>query len=165
MEELAKGGEYLLTFSKRAEGLCTLQREDDDDECGGAAVGETLFGESAMKLRFSRCVKTGIAETEDLREFRAFRWLLKEKENAQFVEWEGSAVQQARTRMKEQKAKAILDIEKSQKKKKDEAGPSQSQIVPAPPLRATKRKKIAEDDKTESKLEPMPIADDPELDT
>ena len=67
--------------------------------------------------------------------------------------------------MKEQKAKAILDIEKSQKKKKEEAGPSKSQIVPAPPLKAAKRKKIAEDDKTESKLEPMPIADDPELDT
>ena len=165
MDELSKGGDFLLVFAKRAENLSHVIPDAVLVDGGKAAVQKRLYGAEAIRYRYGRCVELVNPDSVDLREFRAFRWLLSDDENAQFLNWERSAVHNAKARMKEAKAKAILDIENDVKnKKKADDGAAQSQIVPAPPLKPAKRKKVEVEAAAKSKLLVAPLADEVAVD-
>ena len=104
-EELGKMGDYLLQFSKRSEFCCVVVPDAVMVDGGKAAVQQPLYGADALRYRYDRCAAaTGVRESADLREFRSFRWLLSEAEDAQFLNWERAAVHGAKARMKEAKA-------------------------------------------------------------
>ena len=112
--ELGKMGDYVVTFAKRVENLYWI----DMREIGAKTMPDTLFGPEAIEWRFKKCEnEEGVKDGQDLREFRAFQWLLTPEQIVKMHEWETVALDSAKSRAKAIKDKTIADIEENNKKR------------------------------------------------
>ena len=111
--ELGKMGDYVVTFAKRVENFCWI----DMHEIGAKTMPDTLFGPEAIEWRFNKCEnEEGVKDGQDIREFRAFQWLLTPVQIVKMSEWETAALDSAKSRAKAIKDKTIADIEEKNKR-------------------------------------------------
>ena len=129
--ELGKIGDYVVTFAKRVENLCWI----DMHEIGAKTMPDTLFGPEAIEWRFNKCEnEEGVKDGQDLREFRAFQWLLTPVQIVKMNEW---------ARAKAIKDKTIADIEENKKKEASKSSGKRDSAPLAPPVKPPTSKKKA----------------------
>ena len=108
---------------------------------------KTLVGAEAMAERYEKCcqLSAGSHDANDLKEFRAFRWMLTEAQSKQVDAWQRACVHTTKDKLALGKQKALKDLEKEAGEKKarhaDEKG--HSMIVVAPKLKAVCGKKAS----------------------
>ena len=80
---------------------------------------KTFFGAEALQKRFAAAsAVAGAKAVSDLREFRAFGWMLTSVQSKAVSEWQREAVATSGQRLKSEKAKMLKDVEESAKSKK-----------------------------------------------
>ena len=97
---------------KRAENFAVAYTEGLDAS-GKLVSKRTLYGQEAIHYCFERCKGIdGVQDTQNLKEFRMFAWMLTTPQHEEFLNWERAAVAGAKRRMADSKAKALEDISK-----------------------------------------------------
>ena len=138
--ELGKMGDYVVTFAKRVENFCWI----DMHEIGAKTMPDTLFGPEAIEWRFNKCEnEEGVKDGQDLREFRAFQWLLTPVQIVKMNEWETAALDSAKSRAKAIKDKTIADIEENKNKEARKSSGKRDSAALAPPVKPPTSKKKA----------------------
>ena len=135
-KELAAMSHWLQCVHKRAEVLCSCSVEIEE---GSMHKRKTLVGAEAMAERYEKCcqLSAGSHDANDLKEFRAFRWMLTEAQSKQIDAWERACVHTTKEKLALGKQKALKDLEKeAAKKKARHADEKKSMIVVAPKLKA-----------------------------
>ena len=132
--------DYVVTFAKRVDNFCWI----DMHEIGAKTMPDTLFGPDAIEWRFKKCEnEEGVEDGQDLREFRAFQWLLTPVQIVKMNEWETAALDSAKSRAKAIKDKTIADIEENKKKEASKSSGKRDSAPLAPPMKPPTSKKKA----------------------
>ena len=111
--EVAAMGHWMVVFLKRCENLPVLVLDNK----------KTLLGAEAIAARYEKCLAlddSQVPDTNDLKEFRMFRWMLSKDMEKHYNEWQRKAVETSKARLQASKLQALEDLkEKVGKQKKD----------------------------------------------
>ena len=142
-KELAAMSHWLQCVHKRAEVFCSCPVEIEE---GSMHKRKILVGEEAMAARYEKCCQLSAgSHANDLKEFRAFRWMLTEAQSKQVDAWQRACVHTTKEKLALGKQKALKDLEKEagEKKARHAEEKGNSMIVVAPKLMAVCGKKAS----------------------
>ena len=134
----AEAGKMSLWCScvlKKAENFTVFEDEVVEQ---GVTRTKTFVGAEALQRRYDRAAAVaGVKEASDLKEFRAFAWMLSAAQAKSVNEWQREAVATSGQRLKLEKAKMLKDVEEKTKSKNSTTAQAPTAIT-APPLKKSK---------------------------
>ena len=101
---------FSLSFLKRAENFAHTHGEVQCAQTG-RFLNNSFCGSAAIDYRFKTCSsKSGIQDSENLKEFKRFRWMLSAEQEDVFEGWCRDAIISGKTRCLEIQSEGVVDI-------------------------------------------------------